>query len=64
MWVEALAAVRQERAVARDGPAMWSTWERRWIPEELAWLARDRADDRADLVVDGPGLVAGTMETP
>ncbi len=64
VWVRAPVAVRRERAVARDGTAMWPTWEQRWIPEELAWLARDRADERADLVVDGTGLAAGTMERP
>jgi para-aminobenzoate synthetase len=51
VWVEAPDAVRQERAIARDGDTykpFWDTWAR----QEQALLERDDIRSRADLVIE------------
>lgn len=53
IWVDSPAELRRERALARDGAAMWATWEERWIPPERAYGARERPWERVDLVVCG-----------
>ena len=53
VWVDAPAAVRRQRAIERDGEAMWPVWRDRWIPSELAYFARENPAGRADLRVDG-----------
>jgi uridine kinase len=58
IWVEAPTEVRYERAIARDGEAYRSNWER-WAASERALFQADRTRERADLVVDtrdGPDL--------
>lgn len=53
IWVEAPADLRLARGVARDGEAMRSTWTGVWMPNEAAYVARDRPVDCAHLVLDG-----------
>jgi uridine kinase len=52
VWVEAPAALRLERGVARDGEAMRAQWLR-WRERESAHFAADETRARADLVIDG-----------
>jgi len=52
VWVEAPNARRLARGLVRDGEAMRDEWER-WMAEEDAHFAEDRAFDRADVIVDG-----------
>lgn len=51
-------AVRLARALARDGDHMRRLWTEVWMPAEDAYLAGQRPDGHADLVLDGGG--AGT----
>lgn len=50
-WVEAPEGVRLQRGLARDGEALRPQWER-WQVAEQALFARDRIQERADLLVD------------
>lgn len=52
VWVEAPAALRLQRGLERDGPAMQDHW-RRWMVEETRLHDQDRTRIRADVVVDG-----------
>lgn len=52
VWVEAPAAVRLSRGLARDGSRMEGQW-RRWMVDEQRLHARDRTGQRADVTVDG-----------
>jgi uridine kinase len=52
VWVSAPPAVRLSRGLARDGEAMrpqWLAWQR----QEAEMFARERTQERADVVVDG-----------
>lgn len=53
VWVDAPREVRLRRALERDGLAMMGRWLDDWIPSEEAYIARERPQDRVDLVVDG-----------
>jgi uridine kinase len=53
IWVDAPRDVRLARAVERDGAAMLPHWLEVWMPSEEAYIARERPDQRADLVVGG-----------
>lgn len=55
IWVETPPEVRLARALERDGPAMRSIWLQRWMPSEDAYVARERPQERVDLVVSGAG---------
>jgi uridine kinase len=50
VWLEAPAAVRKERALARDGETFAPYWDM-WAAQEDAMLARERTPERADLVI-------------
>ena len=52
VWVEAPAAVRLARGLARDGEAMRAHWLA-WMREEAAHFAAEATRERADAVVDG-----------
>jgi uridine kinase len=52
VWVEAPRDRRLARGLDRDGDAMRAQWEQ-WMAEEDAHFAKDRARDRADVIVDG-----------
>ncbi|MET8150178.1 uridine kinase [Actinoplanes sp. NPDC049668] len=53
VWVEAPAELRLARGLARDSgfPGREALWER-WMREEDAFFAADRARERADRIVD------------
>jgi uridine kinase len=51
IWVEAPAALRLARGLARDGAALEPQW-RRWQEHEAAWFAADRTRERAQLHLD------------
>jgi len=55
-WVEAPADVRLARGLARDGEQMRDHWLR-WRAEEAAEFAREGTRERADVVVDGRGML-------
>jgi uridine kinase len=52
IWVEAPAAIRMARGLARDGAHLEPEW-RRWQATEAAEFARERTRARADLRLDG-----------
>jgi uridine kinase len=55
IWVDAPREVRLARALERDGEAMLPLWLEVWMPSEEAYIARERPEERVDLVVDGRG---------
>ena len=56
VWVQAPRAVRVERGIARDGPALLPPFLA-WLDDEAAHHEREMTRARADLVVDGDPLV-------
>jgi len=60
VWIEAPAAVRRHRALGRDGATYAPHWDR-WSAQEEAYLAAERPDARADLVLDGTDGTARTL---
>ncbi|RFU19642.1 uridine kinase [Geodermatophilus marinus] len=54
VWVEAPAALRLARGLARDGVALAPQW-RRWQGLEAAVFAAEGTRERADVRVDGTG---------
>jgi uridine kinase len=50
MWLEAPTAVRKQRALGRDGETFAPYWDM-WAAQEEAMLARERTQERADLVL-------------
>ncbi len=55
VWVEAPAALRLTRGLARDGTAQAEHW-RRWQDQEAAVFAAEDTRARADLQVDGAAV--------
>jgi uridine kinase len=53
IWVDAPEDVRLARALERDGPELMATWRTVWVPEEQAYIARERPQERVDLIVAG-----------
>ena len=51
LWVDVPAEVRLARALARDGEGMREQWVAAWMPEEDAYEAAQRPQDRVDAVV-------------
>ncbi|MGH2791271.1 MAG: hypothetical protein ACRDJ0_09880 [Actinomycetota bacterium] len=51
--VETPFVLRLERGVERDGELMRSTWLDAWMPQEDAYVARDRPLERVDYIVRG-----------
>lgn len=50
VWLEAPTAVRKQRALGRDGETFAPYWDM-WAAQEEAMLARERTQERADLVL-------------
>ena len=50
VWLEANAAVRRRRAIARDGDMFAPHWER-WAAQEDAMFAREQTRERAELII-------------
>lgn len=61
VWVEAAAAERKQRALARDGDTYAPFWDR-WAEQEDRLLAGDAVAAVADIVVDGTNGVAAAPE--
>jgi uridine kinase len=55
IWVEAPRDVRLARALERDGAELMPRWLEDWMPSEEAYAARERPQERVDLIVDGTG---------
>jgi len=53
IWVDAPRSVRLQRALERDGPELMPRWLDDWMPSEEAYAARERPQERVDLIVDG-----------
>ena len=51
VWVEAPAAQRYSRAIARDGAVFAANWDR-WAAQERELFTRDGTRSRSDLVVE------------
>lgn len=52
IWIETLRELCLARGIARDGEEMRPQWEA-WIAAEDVYIARERPQERADLVVSG-----------
>jgi uridine kinase len=59
IWVEAPYDLRLRRAVERDGEQMLPRWLDDWMPSEERYIAAQRPDHRADLVVEGTTAFLG-----
>jgi uridine kinase len=53
IWVDTPRELRRARTLHRAGPAMASQWLAHWIPSEEAYIAAQRPQVRADLIVRG-----------
>ena len=53
VWVDAPRDLRLRRAVERDGQDMLAHWLEVWMPSEEAYIARERPQERVDLLVSG-----------
>jgi uridine kinase len=52
VWVDAPPNVRLTRAIDRDGEAARSQWTEVWMPNEYAYVERDRPIEAADVIID------------
>jgi uridine kinase len=52
VWVATPRDVRLRRGLERDGQAAYDQWLE-WMGEEDAFVARERPDEFADLIVSG-----------
>lgn len=57
VWVEAPAALRLRRGLARDGESARERWLT-WMDDESAHFARERTRERADVRIDAYGKMA------
>lgn len=57
LWVELDAPTRRRRALGRDGDAFAEHWDA-WAAQEEGFIARERPELLADLVIDGASAVA------
>lgn len=53
IWLECPAAVRKQRALARDGDVFAPHWER-WARQEAAFYAAEAVRAHADLTIENP----------
>jgi uridine kinase len=53
IWIECPRAICLQRVVLRDGDASEPEWKGYWGPKEDRYIAAERPQDRADLIVDG-----------
>ena len=60
VWVEAPHEERMARGLERDGLAMRSHWES-WMVSESAHFTRQQTRARADVVVDGTGVLPARL---
>jgi uridine kinase len=52
IWIDAPAELRLQRGLARDGSEALEQWQA-WMAGEDRYVARERPDQRADLVIQG-----------
>ena len=57
IWVEAPAALRLERGIARDGEALRAEWLR-WMALDAEHFERESTRERADVLVEGTAGLA------
>lgn len=55
IWLEVDAAVRKQRALARDGDVFSPHWDR-WAAQEAAWRRQEPPHTLADIVLDDAAL--------
>ncbi len=53
IWVTCSREHRLARGIGRDGEAKRSQWENVWMPEEDAYVAAEKPEQRADVVMNG-----------
>ena len=53
VWVACSTELRLERGIARDGEAKRFQWEKVWMPEEDEYVAAQKPNQRADIVLSG-----------
>lgn len=63
VWVSAPADVRLRRGLERDGAGLRDQWLA-WMQAEDALFARERVEQRADVLVDGNGVVLPVLREP
>jgi uridine kinase len=64
IWVDAPRELRLQRVRERDGEAMMSRWLHEWLPSEDAYVARERPQQRVDVIVHGDGGRLGESRLP
>jgi uridine kinase len=52
VWLDTPREICLARAIARDGEEARREWEERWIPGEERYIAADRPQDAADLLIE------------
>lgn len=55
IWIECPYELRLRRGVERDGQERRAWWVKEWMPAEDRYVAAERPQARADLVLDGAG---------
>jgi uridine kinase len=63
VWVSAPADLRLRRGLARDGAELRDQWHE-WMRQEEVLFAREGVAGRADVVVDGTGVVPPSVRRP
>ena len=63
LWVDVPYEVRLARALGRDGETMREQWVERWMPEEDAYEAAQRPQDRVDAVVVQPAAAGASRRS-
>jgi uridine kinase len=57
IWIACPRELRLARGIARSGESIREVWERDWMVAEDLYIAAQRPQERADLVLDGSGRV-------
>lgn len=61
IWVDCPYQVRLRRGLERDGEKMRAMWVEHWMPAEDRYVADERPDAHANLVLDGVGATEGVV---
>jgi hypothetical protein len=56
LWVDAPEPLRRSRILARDDPALLDRWRDDWLPNERAYVADQRPEQRVDAIVSAATL--------
>lgn len=57
IWVECPRELRLARGIARSGEQIRERWENDWMIAEDRYIASQRPQDRASLILDGSGMI-------